>query len=194
MLIPHGYGQVNFIFSGEACPTGAQVTFGVGLADADDDFETVSGFLIDAIDSVDFPAIIENDSQLDGFLLKLGPNEDGPSAFVGHSKPGDAGSDGTVPNVAALVSKITNVGGRQGRGRLYWPFVMATWVDDGGVLGGGPRTEITTQWNTFREQLEGNAMSIVLLHGESSPSKPPYKVENFLTQGKVATQRRRLRR
>lgn len=194
MLIPAGFGQVNFVFSGEACPSGAQVTFGIGLADDGDSFDTVAGFIVDALDAVNFESVIENDSQLDGFLLKLGPNDDGPSGFVGHVLTGDAGSDGTVPNVAALVRKNTNTGGRQGRGRLYWPFVMATWVDDGGNLSAGPRTEITTQWNTFREQLEGNAMEIALLHAESSPSKPVHKVEFFSTDGKVATQRRRLRR
>lgn len=194
MLIPESYGQVNLIFSGQAVPTGAQVTIGIGLVDSTESLTDAAAVVSGAISAANFESIIENDSQLDGFLLKLGPNDDGPSGFFSHVTVGDAGSEGTAPNVAALVKKITNVGGRQGRGRLYWPFVMQSWIDDGGNIGGAETGTITNCWTDFADGLSAAGYSAVLLHAESSPSKPPHQIEGFLCDGLAATQRRRLRR
>jgi len=193
MLIPAGYGQLNFKFTGQAVPTGAEVTVGFTNAES----QTIGDVLAAVATSLvpaDFASIIENDSQLATILVKLGPNDIGPSGEASVGLEGDAGSDGTVPNVAALVTKFTELGGRAGRGRLYWPFVMASWVDDAGTIGSGTVDTITECWNNFAGAMDTAGLPLTLLHGADSPIDVPTPISGFLCQATAATQRRRLRR
>lgn len=193
MVIPDGYGQLNFIFTGQAVPTGAQVTFGFQNS-LEKTFGEVLGAIASAIGEVDFGQFIENDSELSTALIKLGPSATGPSGEAPVGLTGDAGSDGTAPNLALLVKRFTAAGGRSGSGRLFWPFVMTSWLSDDGSIGAGTVTSVTDEFNAFSTAMAGHDLPLFLLHSESSPVELPTEITGFLCDPLAATQRRRMRR
>lgn len=193
MIIPEGYAQLNIAFAGQAQPNGAQITMGLTLP--------VGATITDVMDSVEsvivasaFKDFVDNESKVDYFLVKFGPNDIGPSAIRNLDITGDMGGDGLVPSVAVLARKITALGGRAGHGRLYWPFVGASMVDDGGNFTGSWREAFETMLNDFKDDLSSTELPMTLLHGEGSPIETPLIVSSLSVQSKVATQRRRLRK
>lgn len=200
MEIPLHYAQVSFVFSGDACPTGAMVTHGLGLPTVGASLSEVGNQVVSSVIEAEFAPIIENDSSFDKVIVKLGPVDTGPFGEFSVGLDGDAGSQGTAPQVSALVKKQTAVGGRRARGRLYWPFVMDSWSGDNGVLDSGPQDTITSIWNAYRSSLEAADYTCVVLHSQPPPPKPPVTlpaptvITAFLCQAQVATQRRRNRR
>lgn len=129
------------------------------------------------------------------------------------------GSAGTTfpPNVALLVRKHTNRGGRRGRGRWFVPGIVETLADNDGSV---PSASIAS-WNTaldaYRTDLGGALLSgspvepllfhnnstttttttgpgsktITITEGAAGPA--PDVITDFTVDTKVATQRRRLR-
>jgi hypothetical protein len=193
MTIPDGYAQANFIFSGDALPEGAQITLGldvsafaglptdlaIGLAD---DYDSTLAH--NQCDTVDFVSV----------HVKFGPDNTGPAGDA----PGTGGlytaGEAVMPNCALLINKTTSHGGRSGRGRMFLPGIPNAQVDDGGVVAGGFLTEVNGDLVTFMGKIEARDCQVVLLHGAASPVSLPYAVDQMLAQGKIATQRRRLRR
>lgn len=104
---------------------------------------------------------------------------------------GGAGT-GAGPGVCYLVTKTTNLGGRHGRGRTYFPGVQIVGQDDAGNLVGdivGDPSPLTTFWTDLFTQLElGDAY---LLH--TDPDEDPTAIIGWSLSPMVATQRRRLR-
>ncbi len=100
-------------------------------------------------------------------------------------------------NVAMLVKKTTNQGGRRGRGRMFFPHLLAeSTVDETGNIGQSTVTAYQDLLNTVRTQLAAIGGGPVLLHATSltSVAGPPTPVNAFVLSSVVATQRRRLRR
>jgi len=104
------------------------------------------------------------------------------------------------PQVAVLVKKNTAVGGRRGRGRLYWPSIDEGTVGANGVIN-------TSTVNAYQSSMNGffnawgqtgalNSVGMVVLHAASplSPTPPPTPITGLAVQALVATQRRRVRR
>lgn len=119
----------------------------------------------------------------------------GPSSAptVGTTVVGLAGSQAGAllpPNCAFLVRKITAVGGRKGRGRVFYPSLGETFVDDAGNLTGGVAASSDTRWNGFRTDLAAANLPLALFHALGTT---PDLITLFQTQGRIATQRDRLR-
>lgn len=192
-VIPSGYAQLNIAFAGQAQPNGAQVVFGLKLP-VGAEITAISDMIEGAIDTANMKDFVDNESKLDYFLLKFGPNATGPQAIRNLDVTGDMGGDGLVPSVAVLARKLTLDGGRAGRGRTYWPFVLASATDDGGNLTGTWRSDYETMLNNFLGAISVGEANLCVLHGEDSPITIPSLINSFSVQSKVATQRRRLRR
>jgi hypothetical protein len=100
---------------------------------------------------------------------------------------------GSLPvNCALLVRKNTAQGGRMHRGRMYVPpFSIA----EAGVntLGDLPEglAELQADWNLFYTALVSQDLEPVLFH--SVVGVAPTPITSFTVDGKIATQRRRLR-
>jgi len=189
MIIPSGYAQVNFMWTGANVPTGAECAFGVGAGGAT--AEEIAQDVADTIGAVDLFDRISNQVTLTTVKAKLGPNSTGPVAELSVAVPGDAGGSCSPPQVAWLVRKSTALGGRRGRGRLFFPGVPEGSVDQAGVLD-------TTVSNAFQGLLDDwlsalavSGHSMVVLHADNTA---PTVVTSLALQAKVATQRRRLRR
>lgn len=190
MIIPEGFSQVNMIFTGTGLPSGAQVAFGVR-----NEFEktpiAIANLVKTAwVDSV-IMAFFANTTIVTGILVKNGPNDVGPAATLGVSLPGASGSAQAAPNVAVLAHKVTGIGGRHGRGRMYLPGIPEGNVSAGGALDATIQANLTTNLGTFLVKLEAADIPMTLLHSDAFT---PVPVEDLIVDATVATQRRRLRR
>lgn len=184
---------MNWKFSGPSVPTGAEIALGFENQ-PDAPLATVAGDLIAVIVASDVANFIDNECELSSVLVKLGPTTTGPSIEVPGGISGDGGGIGTLPNAAFLVKKATAVGGRQGRGRIYWPFVLSSWRTDDGQMTSAIVAAFTNFWNELNAELTTAGYPLVLLHSVSSPPMDPTPVELLVAQTTAATQRRRLRR
>lgn len=194
MLIPSEFAQVNLIFGGPGIPLGAQMTFGVANPEDLDPYGIAT--LVDA--AYNDAEVYDSQSvqaRLTGILVKKGPNATGASALLGVDRQGTAAGACIPPNTAVLVGKTTDFGGRRGRGRMYFPCVAESNVEDDGTLASAFLTSTQTRFGAFRNELVSVLLPPFLLHSEGDSSIPaPYEINGFVVSSKVATQRRRLRR
>lgn len=103
-------------------------------------------------------------------------------------------------NIAVLIGKRTNVGGRQGSGRLFWPSSLDTDTNGVGELSA---TALAVFGNGFTAVLDKheppastpfNVDGMYVLHNvPPNVVPPPARVEFLQVSPLVATQRRRLR-
>lgn len=191
-VIPSGFCQINYRFVGDSCPNGAEVTIGANISSFGGNAADAATAAIQAYnDNVDgvMPATVV----LSSVLVKFGPNTTGPSAEVPSGNAGSGGGVSASPNVSWLVHKVTALGGRAGRGRMYWPGVQESEVDASGNLSSGFVTGAQTAMDDFLNDL-GTALLIpVVLHSEDSPLTSPTTIIALTVDGLAATQRRRLR-
>jgi len=121
-----------------------------------------------------------------------------------------AGTDTVVPHIpqnsALLVSKGTALGGRRNRGRFYVPGLLNEGVVDN--VGNVSASTYQPLFTAFLEDLlveaNTNVLEMVLFHsyewtGDVDPGPPPgfpapTVVTALTVNGRIATQRRRLRR
>jgi hypothetical protein len=191
-VIPSGYAQANFKFGGTGAPNGAEVTLGLELAGV---LQTPSGVAADLIANwvATVHTVLPGSITLDSVLVKFGPVATGPSADVAAGDTGTGGGTGTSPNVAILVHKVTPLGGRAGRGRMYIPGVQESEVDTSGNLTTPFVTGINAELATFWSTLNSDDTPPVILHNVGSPLTTPTPITDFNCDPRVATQRRRLR-
>jgi hypothetical protein len=187
-VIPVGFGQASYHFIGGAAPTGAWVTFGFfhGLSlistqeIADQMYANISPVVTGLSGSL----------ALADVLVKTGPNDTGPSAIADGETVGGTGAS-FPPNAAILVHKLTELGGRKGRGRAYFPGVGESLADNAGLLTTTYRNAFQANMETFLANCDADNLPLVLLHNDSTE---PTELTGFNTDQKLATQRRRLRR
>jgi len=190
MTIPVGYAQVMVTFGGIAVPHGAAIVFGVANPtpySASD----VGGLIDDAFLASDIMALFSSSVTTEEVRTKLGPDATGPFNLRAMGYAGEDTADAVPPNTSALVGKVTGLGGRQGRGRMFWPGVSEEDVTTSGVLSSAKVLALQTACDTFLDSLETNLVPMVILHGNSLTPTPVTKLS---VSGVVATQRRRLRR
>lgn len=191
-VIPTGFGQANFRFTGPGAPTGAEVT--LGFENSGDQFASDICDLLIANWVATILTEQCNQVELSSVYVKLGPNTTGAFAEVADGTAGSIVSASEVPNVALLVSKTTAQGGRQGRGRMFIPGVRESDFDSSGLMSPTDVAGWQTDLDSFKTNLDGDLLGPVLLRSESSPPGSPIPVTSFAVSGKAATQRRRLRR
>lgn len=190
-IIPVGHGQVNYRYSGSACPTGAEVAIGF-RNDGDLSLPDLGALFIDAWDD-EIQQWTAAQAVLESVLVKLGPNDTGPQAEFASGLTGAAAGSATPPNVGLLVNKVTALGGRRNRGRSFWPAFTEADVDPSGFIAPLYLTFLQARATAFLNQISTAGANMVVLHSESSLGAPP-TVSNYEVQSRVATQRRRLRR
>lgn len=192
LVIPAGFAQITYLFDGPGTPTGAAVTIGVENATGLD--PTAIATAAQVAYNTELGPYFDDDFNGDTIRVKLGPNSTGVSADVTAPFSGAAAdSDPEPPNTALLVQKRTLLGGRSGRGRMYWPGLTSTQVVNGAIA---PATVTALQaaFEDWAAILAGAFLTPVLFHDELSPVLAPTEITSLEVQGIAATQRRRLRR
>lgn len=191
MVIPDGYGQVNLRFVWPTTQLKAEVVFGISLTD-----ESMS--ISDAANAVETAYLDApmTDAQshfigLETILVKFGPNDTGPSFELPASHGGGNSGQGVTPNTCLLVKKTTSVGGRRGRGRIYWPGIEEGVIDAYGNIDPTALDTYQDLFTTFKEALSSSDVPMVVLHAETGFT--PHLVDSLICQNVAATQRRRLR-
>lgn len=189
MIIPVGFSQATLNFAGNGLANPGAVVFGMdqgGGADPDTVAEQVYG----AFEATILTQLTD-DITLTSCLVKFGPNTTGPSAEFAAAAIGGIGGAGSPSNAAYLVRKNTSLGGRQGRGRMYLPGVAESTTGSDGAIDPGTRDIIQDEVTTFGNLLVLASIPMVLLHTDATAPTP---VTTLVLQGRIATQRRRLRR
>lgn len=192
-MIPTGYAQINWSFTGLGVPLGADVTLGV-------DHSAFSGSATDAAVlarnawASNLMPVLNNGVTLVNTHVKFGPNATGPSGDSSGSTTGSGANPGTTPQVSFLVHKSTAFGGHAGRGRMFIPGVQESSVDNSGNMDPGTVTALQAAVDGLLDDLATGLLIPVLLHSAASPLTTPSTILEFTVDPLAATQRRRLRR
>ena len=194
MIIPTGFAQANFKFTGAAVPTGAEVTMGLFVDTFTGDPEAAADAAANAWGTALMQGLQTIDITLSSVLVKFGPNATGPSFERPTGIQGTQTDATAAPNLALLVRKNTSGGGRTGRGRFYIPGVSEDDINEGGVLSGGYLSLAVTACNDFHTELVAADLTPALLHSAGSPVQQPLPITSFSPDATAATQRRRMRR
>ena len=176
---------------------GGSTTFG---------FVSDTPFIPDDLEAMAVVAITTWDVLLQGFysdhvtLSSVNVRNDTYSFTNGANIQGAAGLDTLAPNTAVLYSFSSAFAGPRGRGRVYLPgWAFENQVSDLGVIDPLIVADMTSALNTYVEGLETAGPGItfqVILQGDTGISPPlgTVPVRGRQVQGRVATQRRRLRK
>ena len=194
MEIPLGYAQVNMKFTGDAAPTGAQITFGVSVDTFAGDPTAVGARVSDNWATASCDELYVGALTLDEILVKFGPNDDGAFGVYGVGSTGSGANPSVLVNGALLVRKTTDMGGRKGRGRFFLPGVPDGVCDADGTVHSGYLTSATEDLNSFLDKMATDDLAVVLLHNDPDVDPATTHVTGFQPAAKLATQRRRLRR
>jgi hypothetical protein len=118
------------------------------------------------------------------------------TGFVTSTRRGVSGHNSAPPNCAALLHKRTQRGGRRGRGRAFFPWVLdeAT-VNEAGQIESGWLANLQEGANNWLAALAASERDMVILHSEGVTSTGlPNTVTSIQVDPLIGTQRRRLGR
>lgn len=192
MLLPIGYAHVCLIFDGGGLRAGGCVTFGVDTSASSEILPAdIAGTILGVIDDTDLADFWHEDISLVEVRVKLGPHDSGPTGSAFAAIAGTNTGDGGSPATTTLVKKQTALGGRHGRGRMYFPTPGETPVDAGGILSNAFRDSRQLDIGAFHLGLVGADLPMVILHNDATD---PTLVSGLVLDAKIATQRRRLRK
>jgi hypothetical protein len=212
MTIPSGFYQATVRFDiGTSYPNGAAITFGGAVGAILNTPELVAAEINAALDAAAFTGRMSDTTGYDSILVKFGPDETGPSVLIGKTGVGEIAEQTEPPQIAVLVQKNTNLGGRRGKGRFFWPGIPETDVDTGGVMRSGVAASWQEMFDTFLDDLSSNDVAMHVLHDPSthwvlvdgqprrvpnvgSVPPAPTPVTSLTVKSVVATQRRRANR
>lgn len=192
--IPESHGEAAMLF-GSPDPDGSspEMTFGVHF-EATPDVGTAQ-YIFDTFVSSGCMSTMSSDWSLLGVRLRTGAASGvGPTFLYTSFQAGGEAGQAIFAQCAVLVRKTTNLGGRKGRGRMYFPGLHSTHVDSGGTISSGTLTTLQTAFETFANDLLDSPEidRLVLLHSAGGPA--PTTIQALTVEGSLATQRRRARR
>ncbi len=188
-IIPVGYAQINFIFDGGPLPHEAEVTF--GMSNTGGAAPLTLGGYIAGLWQTHLRPVTSDAITLDRIKVKRGPNDTGAEATYAVATSGTKGGAVVSPNVTYLVRKVSELGGKRNRGRLYYPCPTEAQVLEGGGLAAAAVTAMTAAWQDFLAAINLGGENMAILH--SSLPSAPTAISAMFCESQVATQRRRLR-
>lgn len=197
-IVPPGFADVTLIWTQTGDNEPFFSTFGVELAAGVTDPVAVANNVNGIWQSAWTPASMSNQGVFVGTRVTLGSDGPDPGA-TGESLVNVAGTSSSAhlpSNCAALSRKITSLGGRRNRGRMFLPslYLNEGNVDQNGIIAGAALTSMRTQQDAFLTGLQGSALidNMVIFHS-AAPATPTPVIDVTIEQ-KIATQRRRMRR
>lgn len=196
LVIPPGYGNAAFTFTG---PVGTQpyiFTLGVDISQWEGDHVSIAN-LLKANFAATFQTEMTSGLTLDRVTLTIG--QDGPGGSVdSDTAPNSFTRTGQHPPTAmsVIARKVTNELGRRGRGRMFIPgIVTENEVDQDGSIVAARRTALNTLLGEWYDGLIGvppsNPLQPVLFHA-SAPTIPT-PITSFVVSDLVGWIRGRIR-
>jgi hypothetical protein len=192
-VIPEDYGESATQFRATGTSTYGVVvlghSFGIGVPSPVDGANAIH----DSWQAMDIMAILSSAWQLESVKLTI-MTASGPVSGFDTRSPltGTNGAGAAAPNVALLVRKSTDQGGRAGRGRMYIPGMDELDVGVDGIITPAMVTLSGTVFGDMINDFSTNDVPLRLLHSSGGPA--PAVVTGLSVDTTVATQRRRLRR
>jgi len=191
-VIPSGFGEasVEIGISGDAGP--AYVVFGYefpGGGNPQSNANTLAGILGT---SPGFRSLTSSANTLRSVTVR--ENYAGPFLNVAEATINSVGTLVGAPppaQVAYLLQKSTGLAGRPNRGRMYVPAANEDEIDGGGFLSAPAVADRQASADLFFNALVSASLPLYILH--TSAAIAPTEVNSLEVDGKVATQRRRLR-
>lgn len=194
MILPEGYAHITMFGGGTGMPQGWAWTLGLDIEDYSGTPQQLANGIRDDLVSSTLMTNFQSTVVHQGVLVKFGPTSTGPSATNTAPVAGTAAGNQAPPNQATLVHKSTAFGGRAGRGRMYLPPVNEGSITPDGLIDSALVNAIQTDLASFFAALDTRLVHPVLLHGAGSPLSTPSLITDVRVDGRIATQRRRLRR
>lgn len=208
-VIPEGWAQCAVRFTGVGVPRGAAIVTGVENAGEYTALQ-VGSYIAQQFGEAHV-IIGTDDVSMTSVDVKLGPNDTGPIAtYIPGAYTGGVVAASASPNVAYLVEKGTLFGGRRARGRMFWPGVAESRVEDTGAVTGAAIATINAALDDIVTGLLAVELYLAILHtpaytwalvggqprrvyADPGTVPVPYRVDSLTLDPTVATQRRRLR-
>jgi hypothetical protein len=174
----------------------ANVFHTIGLGGAPPDPETMAESLIIAYCDTILTVLTAQVVVIDAAYVDLS-SPSGVSGVVtppGGSQTGGAGGFGAPMNTALLITWPAIGSRTQRNGRTYLPGVDEDQVDTAGLITSGYQDDINEQIGLFRDALQAEDMALVVNSKAPGGTYTPRTITGGSVAGRVATQRRRLRR
>lgn len=194
MPVPAGFFSVSMRLSNAALVRPAAVTYGCERADALDPIANAN--LILSLFQTHVGPVLDSAVTIGPATCHLGSTSGESFAVLSTTTPGVGGAalQSPTPNVAALIRKQTDRGGRRGRGRMYLPwFANETDLDEAGVIATTRANTLTSAFTAWVAAHLSNDVPLAVLHEPGiSPTGDPSMVLSMFCDRVVATQRRRL--
>lgn len=189
MLIPTGYGQVNFIFGGNGFPRGAQVA--LGFLDTAGDDPAVEATALATCWGDNMSAVQSTNITLQFVKVKQGPTDTGPESTIATAVDGTVVSNPLPPNVAVLAKKVTTSGGRKNLGKMFIPGACESQTDGAGLLTSSALTAFNSAVAGLLADMATADLPMRILHTDATT---PTEVTALVCQQLMAQQHRRIRR
>jgi len=195
-VIPPGFIDVSVLIERTGDPNNYVVTFGARIAVppfTQANAQSLAGLVGPELDN-----LLHSTERFVGLNVRVGQDGAPLVRQVTMDTPGTSTSDRTPQNVAVIVNKLTALGGRRNRGRMFWPSIADAAVDSIGLMTIAQRDAYQLAIDAFHTGLKGgggysqNTDAMVILH--TLPPYTPTVVESLRVERLVGTQRRRLRR
>ncbi len=200
--IPVGFAHAAWEFRFPGDPDPWYTTCGIAYDVGQTSPEIVADSLFTTWASTILPGQ-SNNMTLQGVTLRVGTGAEPVMAYSTFAPlTGGTGNSMLPQNCAMLVDKLSNLGGRKGRGRFYIPAALPEGqVDNVGVIAAPIVTSFQTAFNDFRFTLAGDAPTVesptltpVILHQQEGLTQlAPTEITSLRVQSIISTQRRRLR-
>lgn len=196
VILPSGYAQIVLGWTSPNFVSGGAATV-LGLGHTDPPWSP----LIEVVDAVvaEWVEHLQPVTDQQTQLAYVYAQDDTSSIRQEVGLSGTQNINALPANSAALWSATTSFKGPRGRGRNYWPsLVAANQVAETGLITPGRIAQLEPAMVGFRSGVRNElSTNWVLLQGDegtSAPISPPPPVTGYSLQPRLATQRRRLRR
>lgn len=194
VLIPEGYGQLAIAFNCAGKTTDFVTTIGVDLrviSDLPTVLDSIRGIWVAGGACLN-PTNILADYRVNGWTLTWQTDTGPVIATRGAEGQGTLSGAAPPPNCSYMVRKVTARGGRQGRGRMFFPplWTSESNVDAAGNLTSVARNAIQITIDDVMTDWLATTFPPVLLHSDADA---PDDITSLALQQTLATQRRRLR-
>ncbi len=201
-LVPPGFIDVAVKISRTGDPDLYITTFGARIITPP--FTQANATALWGLVRQSFDGITGTGEVLRGITVRVGQDGDPLVMEAPGNTAGLSSGTRTPPNTAVIVSKLSSLGGRRNRGRMFWPSISEGTVDDLGLITATTLSAYQLEFDNFLIGLQGgggftqNTDQMVILHSTDplnpAPTPAPTVVTGLRVEQLVGTQRRRLRR
>jgi len=195
-IIPPGFIDCSILIERTGDPNNYVTTFGaqIGVAPFTQQNAVALGNRI----GTELDDLLITTERIVGLNVRVGTDGAPLVRQVPLDVPGISTAQRLPQNCAVIVNKLSELGGRRNRGRMFWPSIGETSVDDTGNITIGSRDTFQARFDALLSALRGegalppNTSNMVILH--SSGVAAPTVVSGLRVERLIGTQRRRLRR